>query len=68
MAQDHPEHLDQVYRSSFPSTQVLVDGSYKYFKKIAIALSLAYSRNMDLINIEEWAASCLDNRSTDACC
>lgn len=51
-----------------PSMQVLVDGSYKYFKKITMALGLAYSRNMDLINIEEWANSCLDNRSPDNCC
>jgi len=48
--------------------KVLVDGSYKYFRKIVTALGLSYNRNMDLINIEEWAGSCLDNRSPDACC
>lgn len=48
--------------------KVLIDGSYKFFKKISMALGLNYSRNMDVINIEEWAGSCLDNRSPDACC
>jgi hypothetical protein len=31
---------------------VLIDGSYKFFKKISMALQLNVSRNMELINIE----------------
>lgn len=48
--------------------EVLVDGSYKFFRKVAASLQLGQSRNMELINIEEWASTCLDTRQGDICC
>ena len=49
--------------------EVLVDGSYKYFRKVVTLLGLkADHSRMETINIEDWAAQCLDNRPSDACC
>lgn len=50
-------------------TQVLIDGSYKYFKRICMALSLRFeSSKMETIGIEEWAAQCLDTKPSETCC
>lgn len=49
--------------------QVLIDGSYKYFRKVVMMLGLkADASRMETISIEEWAAQCLDNRPSDRCC
>lgn len=48
--------------------KTLVDGSFKHYKKIVLLLGLNSKFNMELINIEEWSAACLDNRSSGNCC
>lgn len=48
--------------------QVLIDGSFKYCRKICLALGLHQEVKMETISIEEWAAQCLDTKPSDACC
>ena len=49
--------------------QVLIDGSYKYFRKVVSMLGLKHdSSRMETISIEDWAAQCLDSRPSDNCC
>lgn len=45
--------------------KVLIDGSYKHFKKICASLQLTYNRNMDVIDIQAWAAHCLDTKPSE---
>lgn len=52
----------------FNYLKTLVDGSFKHYKKIVLLLGLTSKFNMELINIEEWSAACLDNRSGGNCC
>lgn len=33
-----------------------------------MALGLQITRNMDTINIEEWAGGCLDTKTESSCC
>ncbi len=49
--------------------KVLIDGSFKYFKTVCMALYLKYdSSKMEAINIEGWAAQCLDTKTSESCC
>jgi hypothetical protein len=69
LEEDHQEHLDQVQWGKHITIQVLVDGSYKFFRKVVTMLGLRYdSSKMETISIEDWAAQCLDTRPADSCC
>jgi hypothetical protein len=49
--------------------QVLLEGSFKYFRKICLALDLRFDSDaMEPINIERWANACLNQKGEDACC
>lgn len=69
MEQVYPQRRDAVFRGRLWLTQVLIDGSFKHFKRICEMLLIRYENTgLEPINIERWAQTCLNNKGNESCC
>jgi hypothetical protein len=48
--------------------EVLLEGSFKYCKKVCTILKLQYADSLETMNIESWARDCLESKEGNHCC
>jgi len=49
-------------------SEVLLEGSFKYCKKVCAILKLQYSDSLETLGIENWAKDCLESKESNHCC
>lgn len=48
--------------------EVLIEGSFKFCRRICELLGLKFLPSLELMLVEDWAHECLENRKVENCC
>lgn len=48
--------------------EVLIEGSFKYCRRICELLGLKFLASLELMLVEDWAHECLESRKMENCC